>query len=508
MEKSFSILKNIKDISNKNSEFVHLVNKLIGCIEKLKGKIVCQLSNIQETGICNLKKIIKILEKFYWIESYAKNFFKYIIEDIIDLIESQEEEQTNYYSCLDIDKLLSNFSVERGSEIEKIEKMILSYGLIIPLAKQMNDLNKKYITRLTKEKQQEDQNSAHSNIIEIFKKKSNDRLERFNDQIIYKMGLDDQALDTKFLVKIDCFLENFPLTALHIQTDNIKESLKAYLSKIIGLEKMDENLQKIIKTKDEDRENNLKLAKLINTIFIDLKLIKDKNVIIYCPTEINEEVSCDRKLKEFNDLIVDKINKDINETRLFETDSSPMLAEDLDANIMVLLEFKRFINNDELFSKLSACTDKIRGIKLKIFYEIKVLISNKLSNTAEIKNNFAKLNKQDSTEKSQIETLQNDLNTKVSSVCKEIDVAAKELKYELKISEFAIINSKYQTVLEVIKELHEYINNQTLELFNNMKNNLKKSLNELITNELEVINNLFVKFDAKAEVKLSNFSDT
>ena len=99
MEKSFSILKNIKDISNKNSEFVHLVNKLIGCIEKLKGKIVCQLSNIQETGICNLKKIIKILEKFYWIESYAKNFFKYIIEDIIDLIESQEEEQTNYYSC-------------------------------------------------------------------------------------------------------------------------------------------------------------------------------------------------------------------------------------------------------------------------------------------------------------------------------------------------------------------------------------------------------------------------
>ena len=50
-----------------------------------------------------------------------------------------------------------------------------------------------------------------------------------------------------------------------------------------------------------------------NNILIDLNIIKDKHVIIYCPAEINEKTSCDKILKEFHDLLVLEINRNLKE---------------------------------------------------------------------------------------------------------------------------------------------------------------------------------------------------
>jgi hypothetical protein len=102
---------------------------------------------------------------------------------------------------------------------------------------------------------------------------------------------------------------------------------------------------------------------------------------------------------------------------------------------MVLLVFKSFFNDDHLVNELRKCIDTIRGIQLQVFYNIKNLIANKLSDTTEIKTNLLRLNTQVSIEKLQIATLQNLLNLKARSVCEEISDTV-ELKYELKISEF------------------------------------------------------------------------
>ena len=503
LKKSFLVLRNIKDNSGKNSsiEFNQLVDKLINCIKKLKGKIIQRLSNIQEIASCY--KMLRVLENFSWIEIYRRNYFKFIIEDLNDLIENQEIKLKHYCLSLDIDELLSNNSEENLKEIENIKNMVLSYRLIIPLAKQINDLK----AQLTKEKHEKDVSSLNLNVIETFEKKLRDKLESFNTHLKYKIGLDDQTIDLKYLDNIDFFIEKFPLSTLEIQSNDIKENLKAYLKKIIDLKKMDEDFKKIIKTVDQDKENNLKLAKLLNNILIDLNIIKDKHVIIYCPAEINEKTSCDKKLKEFHDLLVLEINRNLKETILFETDSSLWQSEDLDANITVLLEFRSFLNNDDLVNQLRKCIGTIRNIQLQVFYNIKNLISNNLSDTIEIKTNLLRLNKKDSIEKLQIATLQNLLNLKVKNLCKEISDAVLELKYELKISEFTIINSKYQTILKVKEELKEYVDTETTEIINNFDNNLKESFKELITNEFENINKLFSKFDVKAETKLNEFSD-
>ena len=457
------------------------------------------MSNIQEIVSCN--RMLRVLENFSWIEIYERNYYKFIIEDLNDLIEEREIKLKEYCSCLDIDELISNNSEKNLKKIENIKKMVLSYQLIIPLAKKINDLK----AQSTKEKHETAESSL--NVIETLKKKLSDKLVIFNTHLEYKMTC-DQTIDIKFLDYIDRFLEKFPLTTLEIETNVIKEKLKAYLNKMINLKKMDEDFKKLIKTVDQDREYNLNLAKILNNILIDLQVIKDKHVIIYCPSQINEKTSCDKILKEFYDMLVGEINRDIGETRLFETDSSPRRSEDLDANIMVLSEFGSFLNNDELVNKLRNCINSIRNKQLKVFYDIKSSISNKLSETKEIKTNLQKLNTKDSIEKEQIAHLKNLLNEKVKSLCDEISVEVKNLTYELKISEFTPINSKYQTILQVKEELKEYIDTDTVIIINKFQINLKASLNELIDNELEGINKFFSKFDLKAETKLNEFADT
>jgi hypothetical protein len=514
LEISFGVLKLLKEHADKNIDFNKISDKLFVCVNRLKKQIEIRLRKNEELDRV-LKMIDLILISLDWIGNIKSNYIKYMIEDFCEIINDKERQMSYYCNNLDLDDLITNINEDNLNEIENIKKMILNYSLYLtPIA---NKLNSFYKSKYEKVEMTSKTTDAIDEKVEIttkttdaidekltnfLKRKIEKKLEQLQLEIVEKMKSSNYEIDIRLVSKIDCFIEKFPLSALEIQTVQIIELLKNYLNKQVDVTQIEKDFNSIIKSKHETKQDMIKKARQLNNLFTELEKIK---VLKYLPGSINEIGSCSKFLERFKDKLTGKINMNIKETNRVITSLINVQTIDLDANINVIKEFKRFLNNDELSNKHDNCLEKLDEMKYKIINETYTsLKSNEPLNTIDINHNLNRLNRQSSTDSANIDLIKLKLNEYIKKKCNDIMNEANGL---LPQSEVEPLYVKYQNIQNVKTDLSDLVSDDTINDISKMEEEVKLVFTNYMNFKVNDIIVLLQKFDPKAEEKLVYYCD-
>jgi hypothetical protein len=435
----------------------------------------------------------KVLE-MKWIENFRKHYIKYLIQDLCEKIKNEKMNIELYCSELDLDDLILR-NKENMTNIETINKILQSYILFLrPLSVKFNNIYKnnygEHYNLLI---------DTEIDMLESFKKKLIEKLQEINNEIEREKERENQfILNILFLSRIDCFLKKFPLKILDIKVNEVEENLIRFLRNKIDLNQIEYHFNSVIGAKVENEETLIKVARYLNKFFISVENIKEKceTVLDYLPPEIKE--------KEFLELyrkrIIDRMES--NEQRVLLHETNKINLNDLIANIVVTLEFKDFLNDEELSKKQTNLKNKLSSRKIIQANEVCDMIRSEKINTEIIKQQLQESNKL-------IRQNSNDIESKILIRNSLMDYVKKSCKYlknncdlDLKKLESEEFRENYINLNNIKNDLKDYIQDAINEIDQTEKE-LQSHIDEFFKNSLESIKKLFQNFDVKGEEKLA-----
>ena len=220
-----NVLNGLKKSTDKSDQYHDIVQQACALLEKQKKCIEKRIDTKKGREMREIEIAVDKMLGMKWIENFKRHFFKYLIQDLCDKIRHEEINAKSYVSELDID----------------------NYNPVL----------------------------IETDPIENFRKALLKKLQDFNDEI--KMETERQqnfVLDVKFLTRIDCFLKKFPFKILDIKTNDVEANFKKFLENKIDLNKIELDFNSVVKAKDENKEEMIKVARLLNNFFVALENIK------------------------------------------------------------------------------------------------------------------------------------------------------------------------------------------------------------------------------------------
>ena len=488
------VLKCLQISTDKTCDYHDIVSELCAFLNKQKKSIELRIEKKERNNMREIEVFVTKVLEMKWIENFRKHYIKYLIQDLCEKIKNEKMNIELYCSELDLDDLILR-NKENMTNIETINKILQSYILFLrPLSVKFNNIYKnnygEHYNLLI---------DTEIDMLESFKKKLIEKLQEINNEIEIEKERENQfILNILFLSRIDCFLKKFPLKILDIKVNEVEENLIRFLRNKIDLNQIEYHFNSVIRAKAEDEETLIKVARYLNKFFISVENIKEKceTVLDYLPPEIKE--------KEFLELyrkrIIDRMES--NEQRVLLHETNKINLNDLIANIVVTLEFKDFLNDEELSKKQTNLKNKLSSRKIIQANEVCDMIRSEKINTEIIKQQLQesnKLTRQNS----------NDIESKILIRNSLIDYVKKSCKYlknncdlDLKKLESAEFRENYVNLNNIKNDLKDYIQDAINEIDQTEKE-LQSHIDEFFKNSLESIKKLFQNFDVKGEEKLA-----
>jgi hypothetical protein len=488
------VLKCLEISTDKSDDYHDIVRELCAFLDKQKKSIELRIEKKERNNMREIEVFVNKVLEMKWIENFKKHCIKYLIQDLCEKIKIEKMNIELYCSELDLDDLILR-NKENMTNIETINKILQSYILFLrPLSVKFNNVYKNMY-------------GEHYNLLidteidmlESFKKKLIEKLQEINNEIEIEKERENQfILNILFLSRIDCFLKKFPLKILDIKVNEVEENLIRFLRNKIDLNQIEYHFNSVIRAKVENEETLIKVARYLNKFFISVENIKEKceTVLDYFPPEIKE--------KEFLELyrkrIIDRMES--NEQRVLLHETNKINLNDLIANIVVTLEFKDFLNDEELSKKQTNLKNKLSSRKIIQANEVCDMIRSEKINTEIIKQQLQESNKLTRQNSNDIESkilIRNSLMDYVKKSCKYLK---NNCDLDLKKLESEAFRVNYLNLNNIKNDLKDYIQDAINEIDQTEKE-LQSHIDEFFKNSLESVKKLFQNFDVKGEEKLA-----
>ena len=488
------VLKYLQINTDKSNDYHDIVRELCAFLDKQKKSIELRIEKKERNNMREIEVFVTKVLEMKWIENFRKHYIKYLIQDLCEKIKNEKMNIELYCSELDLDDLILR-NKENMTNIETINKILQSYILFLrPLSVKFNNIYKnnygEHYNLLI---------DTEIDMLESFKKKLIEKLQEINNEIEIEKERENQfILNILFLSKIDCFLKKFPLKILDIKVNEVEENLIRFLRNKIDLNQIEYHFNSVIGAKVENEETLIKVARYLNKFFISVENIKEKceTVLDYFPPEIKE--------KEFLELyrkrIIDRMES--NEQRVLLHETNKINLNDLIANIVVTLEFKDFLNDEELSKKQTNLKNKLSSRKIIQANEVCDMIRSEKINTEIIKQQLQESNKLTRQNSNDIESkilIRNSLMDYVKKSCKYLK---NNYDLDLKKLESEEFRENYINLNNIKNDLKDYIQDAINEIDQTEKE-LQSHIDEFFKNSLESIKKLFQNFDVKGEEKLA-----
>jgi hypothetical protein len=488
------VLKCLEISTDKSDDYHDIVRELCAFLDKQKKSIEVRIEKKERNTIREIEVFFHKILEMKWIENFKKHYIKYLIQDLCEKIKNEKMNIELYCSELDLDDLILR-NKENMTNIETINKILQSYILFLrPLSVKLNNIYKnnygEHYNLLI---------DTEIDMLESFKKKLIEKLQEINNEIEIEKERENQfILNILFLSRIDCFLKKFPLKILDIKVNEVEENLIRFLRNKIDLNQIEYHFNSVIRAKVENEETLIKVARYLNKFFISVENIKEKceTVLDYFPPEIKE--------KEFLELyrkrIIDRMES--NEQRVLLHETNKINLNDLIANIVVTLEFKDFLNDEELSKKQTNLKNKLSSRKIIQANEVCDMIRSEKINTEIIKQQLQESNKLTRQNSNDIESkilIRNSLMDYVKKSCKYLK---NNCDLDLKKLESEAFRVNYLNLNNIKNDLKDYIQDAINEIDQTEKE-LQSHIDEFFKNSLESVKKLFQNFDVKGEEKLA-----
>jgi hypothetical protein len=488
------VLKCLEISTDKSDDYHDIVRELCAFLDKQKKSIELRIEKKERNNMREIEVFVNKVLEMKWIENFKKHCIKYLIQDLCEKIKIEKMNIELYCSELDLDDLILR-NKENMTNIETINKILQSYILFLrPLSVKLNNIYKnnygEHYNLLI---------DTEIDMLESFKKKLIEKLQEINNEIEIEKERENQfILNILFLSRIDCFLKKFPLKILDIKVNEVEENLIRFLRNKIDLNQIEYHFNSVIRAKVENEETLIKVARYLNKFFISVENIKEKceTVLDYFPPEIKE--------KEFLELyrkrIIDRMES--NEQRVLLHETNKINLNDLIANIVVTLEFKDFLNDEELSKKQTNLKNKLSSRKIIQANEVCDMIRSEKINTEIIKQQLQESNKLTRQNSNDIESkilIRNSLMDYVKKSCKYLK---NNCDLDLKKLESEAFRVNYLNLNNIKNDLKDYIQDAINEIDQTEKE-LQSHIDEFFKNSLESVKKLFQNFDVKGEEKLA-----
>jgi hypothetical protein len=488
------VLKCLQISTDKTCDYHDIVSELCAFLNKQKKSIELRIEKKERNNMREIEVFVNKVLEMKWIENFRKHYIKYLIQDLCEKIKNEKMNIELYCSELDLDDLILR-NKENMTNIETINKILQSYILFLrPLSVKFNNIYKnnygEHYNLLI---------DTEIDMLESFKKKLIEKLQEINNEIEIEKERENQfILNILFLSKIDCFLKKFPLKILDIKVNEVEENLIRFLRNKIDLNQIEYHFNSVIGAKVENEETLIKVARYLNKFFISVENIKEKceTVLDYLPPEIKE--------KEFLELYRKKIidRMESNEQRVLLHETNKINLNDLIANIVVTLEFKDFLNDEELSKKQTNLKNKLSSRKIIQANEVCDMIRSEKINTEIIKQQLQESNKLTRQNSNDIESKILIRNSLMDYVKKSCQYLKNNDDLDLKKLESAEFRENYVNLNNIKNDLKDYIQDAINEIDQTEKE-LQSHIDEFYKNNLESIKKLFQNFDVKGEEKLA-----
>jgi hypothetical protein len=191
-----------------------------------------------------------------------------------------------------------------------------------------------------------------------------------------------------------------------------------------------------------------------------------------------------------------------NEQRVLLHETNKINLNDLIANIVVTLEFKDFLNDEELSKKQTNLKNKLSSRKIIQANEVCDMIRSEKINTEIIKQQLQESNKLTRQNSNDIESKILIRNSLMDYVKKSCQYLKNNDDLDLKKLESAEFRENYVNLNNIKNDLKDYIQDAINEIDQTEKE-LQSHIDEFYKNNLESVKKLFQNFDVKGEEKLA-----
>ena len=490
---AFHVLECLQISTDKSDDYHDTVRKYCAFLDKQKQSIEMRIEKKERNNIREIEVILDKIFAMKWIENFKKHFLKYLFQDLCEKIKNEEKSFQFYFSETDLDDFILR-NKENMANIETMNKTLSSYvSFLKPLSVKFNEIYKnmygEHYNLLI---------GTQTDMLEGFKKKLKEKLQEMNNEIERETE-NNLVLNVSFLRKIDCFLNKFPLKILDIKVNEVEENLRRFLRKKIDLNQIEKKFNSVIGAKHENKEEMIKEAQILKKFFISVENMKEdcKSVLSYLPPEIREK----EFLESYRKRIIEKMES--NERKQLLHEKNRIDSNDLIANLVVTMQFKEFLNDEELMKTQTRLKNKLNSLQISQVNEVCDMIRRGEIDIEIIKKQL---------QESKYFTRQNSNDMQSKELIKELlmDYVKKACEYLKSINDMDLIklNSEdfrenYKNLNNIKNDLKDFIQDAINEIDQTEKE-LESHIEEFYKNNLETVEKLLQNFDVKGEEKLAN----
>jgi hypothetical protein len=488
------VLKCLQISTDKYNDYHDIVRELCAFLDKQKKSIEVRIEKKERKTIREIGVFFHKILEMKWIENFKKHYIKYLIQDLCEKIKNEKINIELYCLELDLDDLILR-NKENMTNIETMNKILQNYvSFIKPLSYEVNNVYKDIYGE-----NYSLSNDIEDNKLESFKKKLIIKLKEINNEIEKEREKKiNFMINDPLLIKIDCFLKKLPLKILDINVNEVEENLRKLLRNKIDLNQIELHFNSVIRAKAEKEVDMVEKARYLSNFFISIENIKEKckSVLDYLPTEVKEK----EFLESYRIRIIDRMES--NEQKELLHERNKINLDDIIANIVVTLEFKEFLKDEELIKKQANLKSRLITHKINQVNEVCKMIRSKKINTEMIKQQLQEPkyvsghNSIDTDSKKLIKEL---LKEYVCKSCKFLKSTNDLDKKKLYFEEF---QENYINLNNIKNDLKDYIPDSIDEIDQTLKE-LKSHIADFYKDNLESVKRLFQNFDAKGEEKLA-----